>query len=83
MTALAWIVTNWRLLALAGAVAALAFAGWRIDAAATVRCEAGFLARQARAIEEKTNAATDADDDARRCALDPACRLRDDGWRRD
>lgn len=27
--------------------------------------------------------ATDADDAARRCALDPACRLRDDGWRRD
>lgn len=26
---------------------------------------------------------TDADADARRCAADPACRLLDDGWRRD
>lgn len=32
---------------------------------------------------ERVKAATDADDGSRRCALDPGCRLRNDGWRRD
>lgn len=32
---------------------------------------------------EKNNAASHADDAARRCAADPACRLSNDGYKRD
>lgn len=33
-------------------------------------------------VRRRTDAATVADDTARRCALDPDCLLRDDGYRR-
>lgn len=78
-----WCKANWKLVAAGLVLAALAWGAWQIDAAATDRCEAGFEAREARHLKEQTNAANAADDAARRCAGDPACRLSDDGYRRD
>lgn len=41
------------------------------------------IADEARAIKEKVDASNRADDAARRCSADPACRLRVDPYRRD
>jgi hypothetical protein len=58
-----------------------AFAWFKYDVArdAVQAYRADVLSREAKRVKQ----ATDADDVARRCALDPSCRLRDDGFRRD
>ncbi len=64
------------------ALLALAVAGWvKYDIArdAVQAFKAKLFTQEVGRVKN----ATDADDAARRCALDPACRLRDDGWRRD
>ena len=63
-------------LALAGAVAWL-----RSDAAsdAVTDAKAKRLGHETKRVED----ATKADDASRKCAADPACRMSDDGWRRD
>lgn len=72
-----------RLIGLGLALAGLVLAAWRIDAAAYGRGYKTRVAEEAALSQEKIHDANRADDGARRCALDPACRLRNDGWRRD
>jgi hypothetical protein len=64
------------------ALLALAVAGWlKYDIAkdAVQAFKAKLFTQEAARVKN----ATDADDVAKRCALDPGCRLQDDGWRRD
>jgi hypothetical protein len=42
-----------------------------------------YEAAAAKQLKEKADAASTADDNARRCASDPSCRLSNDGFRRD
>ena len=44
---------------------------------------ASYAAQATQQLKEKSDAASKADDDARRCASDPDCRLSNDGYRRD
>ena len=44
---------------------------------------ASYAASVAQQLKEKSDAVNQADDLARRCAADPECRVRDDGYRRD
>lgn len=83
MAALAWALANWKLIAAGAVVAALAAGAITINNRAYERCYATHQAEQAAKTQEKTDAANRANDDAARCALDPACRLRDDGYRRE
>ncbi|MEP9368645.1 hypothetical protein [Xanthobacter sp. VNH20] len=87
MAALAWALANWKLVAAGAAfvavIGALAAAGITINNRAYERGYATHQAEQAVISQEKTNAANRADDAAARCALDPDCRLRDDGYRRE
>lgn len=80
---LAALLANWRLALGVAAVIGLGLAAWRIDSRAYERGRTSALAEQAAVIRERTDAANRADDAARRCAGDPACRLQDDGYRRD
>lgn len=45
--------------------------------------ENAFRAEQARVVERKLKDASIADDAHNRCLADPACRVSDDGFRRD
>jgi len=80
---LAALLTNWRLVLGVAVVFGLGLAAWRIDSRAYERGRASALAEQAAIIEGKTDAANALEDARRRCNLDPACRLQDDGYRRD
>lgn len=84
---LAWALANWKLVAAGAAfvaiTGALAAGALTINNRAYERGYATHQAEQAAQIQEKTNAANRADDAAARCALDPDCRMRDDGWRRE
>jgi len=66
----------------AGALLLLAVLGWfKYDTA-----KDAITAAKARMFEQevgRVHKSVKADDEARRCAADPSCRLRDDGWRRD
>lgn len=77
------MILNLKLVIAAAVLAALALAGWRIGDRAYDRGYGARVAEEAAVIKERTDAATRADDDARRCAADPGCRLQDDGYRRD
>lgn len=80
---IAAFLANWKLvlvgLALLGAGALVL----KINNDAYDRGYAAYQAEVAAATREKTDAANRADSDAARCSLDPACRLRDDGFKRD
>lgn len=73
----------WRLYIYGGVVAVvIAFVTFvyfkgRIDG------QASYAAEVAQQLKEKSDAVNQADDLARRCATDPECRVRDDGYRRD
>lgn len=83
MAALAWALANWRLIAAGAVLVALAAGAVTLNNRAYERGYASHQAEQAAQIQEKTNAANRADDLAVRCSLDPTCRLRDDGFRRE
>ncbi|MFC0284821.1 hypothetical protein ACFFJB_14885 [Camelimonas abortus] len=80
---IAFILTHWRTVAAIGAVAVLALLAWRINDLAYERGKADATARQIHIERGLTDEANRADADARRCAADPDCLRRDDGWRRD
>lgn len=64
------------------ALLCLTVAGWlKYDIArdAVQAFRSKLFTQEARRVKDATNA----DDAARRCTLDPGCRLRNDGWRRD
>lgn len=65
------------------AFAVLAFLWWRVDASAYHRGYAARVTEEVAADARRMNDATHADDDARRCAADPDCRLRRDPYQRD
>lgn len=77
------LFANWRILLTLLAPILLAIIAWGIDGHGYDRGYAARVAEEATIIRERTDAANRADDDARRCAADPACRLSNDGWRRD
>lgn len=60
-------------------LAALAWLKYDVARDAVQAFQAKMFTQEAGRVKDATNA----DDAARRCTLDPACRLRDDGWRRD
>lgn len=80
---IAWISASWRIvLACVAAVAIFGALAWW-DHRAYQRGYDAYKSEAEHAERERTNAANHADDDARKCALDPDCRMRDDGFRRD
>ena len=81
--ALSWLLTNWRVALAVLAVVGAGLLVLKVENDAYRRGEAACAAQAAAADRERTDAANRADDDARRCLLDPDCRLRDDGFRRD
>lgn len=80
---LLFALKNWRLIAIAAAVLAVAIFLWRWDSAAYDRGYAGHQSKVIGITQEKTDAAQKADEAARACATDDGCRLSDDGFRRD
>lgn len=84
---LSFALANWRSIGIA--VFAATLAAWpAYRAGHAFGYHAGWTAgREALAAEtdaalkEKTNAAEIANETARRCNADPACRVLDDGWR--
>ena len=75
--------THWRSLSIAFALLAL-FAWHKIEVRSAYKeGRAAILAEQAAEAKRRDDNAKAADDDSRKCAADPSCRLRDDGWRRD
>jgi len=78
-----WLLANWRIVAAAGVLAALSLAAWRINDMAYERGKASVVADQIQIERRLTDDANRADADARRCAADPACRMQNDGHRRD
>lgn len=85
MEYLTWqfVKSNWRSIALV--VAFVALFGWhKVQVwSAYKEGRAAVIAEQAKEAQRRDDNAKAADDDARKCAADPTCRLRDDGWRRD
>lgn len=81
--ALQFAKAHWRSLSIAFALLAL-FAWHKIEVGKAYReGRAAIIAEQAREAQRRDENAKTAEDDARQCAADPSCRLRDDGWRRD
>lgn len=73
------LTTYLKLAAVGAALLALAYVASAIHKAGYNAATATVATQE----KERTNAANRADDAARRCAVDPDCRLRDDGLRRD
>jgi len=80
---IAWLILNWRVVAVGAALAAMLGSMLVIDQRGYARGYAAAQADQARVERGKADAANRADEDSRRCAADPECRLRNDGFRRD
>jgi len=80
---IALAVKHWRVVAALGVIAALALLAWRINDKAFDRGKASVVADQIQTERRLTDDANRADADARRCAADPACRMQNDGHRRD
>ncbi|MFG1409494.1 hypothetical protein V5G24_00140 [Xanthobacter sp. VTT E-85241] len=80
---IASLIANWRLVAAGLALLGLAAGAITINNRAYERGYAARAAEGAALDAEKNNAATRADDDARRCSLDADCRMRNDGYKRD
>lgn len=79
--ALKWVIGPVGRYAAAAALCLAAFLWFRYDIAsdAVQAFRAKLLTQGAARVQD----AVKADDDARRCSLDPTCRLSNDGWRRD
>lgn len=78
-----WLFANWRVVVAGLAVIAAGVMVIRFERDAYQRGYTAAIAEMQAAEQERTNAANAADDVVRRCLLDPACRVLDDGWRRD
>jgi len=77
------VILAWKPIAAGIAALLIIAACWRIHDAIW---QAGYDARTAQAaaeVQRKLHDANLADDASRRCAADPACRLSNDGYRRD
>lgn len=79
----AFLLNNWRLIAIGGI--ALALVVWhKVEVSRAWHAgRAALVAEQAAEAKRRNDNAQEADAAARRCAADPACRLQDDGHRRD
>lgn len=77
-----WLIKNWRLVLAIAAAVAVFFALIWVDQRGYDRGYQTHQAEIAKQEKERTNAANRADDDARRCAGDPACLMSDDGYQR-
>jgi len=77
---------TWLQIKLALKVAAVLTAGWFAWSWNDRAWQRGYdarIAEETATVKEKTDAANRADGDAARCVLDPACRVQNDGFRRD
>ena len=78
-----WLAKNWRLvLAIAAALVVFIALIW-IDQRGYDRGYQTHEAEIAKNEKVRTDDASRADENARRCALDPACLMSDDGFKRD
>lgn len=79
----AFLTAYWKPLALvAGVLALIGWHKWEVSRAWHAG-RAALVAEQAEEAKKRGSDAQKADDAARRCSADPACRLQDDGHRRD